>query len=90
MRKLSQRQETILAFINEYMDDHGYPPSIREIGAAAGISSTSVVDYNLKALERNLCMAVISALPEGLIEILPYFKHYDICRDYLVNTRRHS
>ena len=53
MRKLSQRQEAILAFINEYMDDHGYPPSIREIGAAAGISSTSVVDYNLRVLERD-------------------------------------
>ena len=54
MRKsLSQRQEAILAFINEYMDDHGYPPSIREIGSAAGISSTSVVDYNLRVLERD-------------------------------------
>lgn len=53
MRKLSQRQEAILAFINEHMDDHGYPPSIREIGSAAGISSTSVVDYNLRVLERD-------------------------------------
>jgi repressor LexA len=53
VRKLSQRQESILAFINEYMDDHGYPPSIREIGGAAGISSTSVVDYNLRVLERD-------------------------------------
>ena len=53
MRKLSQRQETILAFINDYVDEHGYPPSIREIGAAAGISSTSVVDYNLRILERD-------------------------------------
>jgi len=53
VRKLSRRQELILAFINDYMDEHGYPPSIREIGAAAGISSTSVVDYNLKALERD-------------------------------------
>ena len=53
MRKLSQRQEGILAFINEYVDDHGYPPSIREIGAAVGISSTSVVDYNLRVLERD-------------------------------------
>src|SRR5262249_41241797 len=33
--------------------EHGYPPSIREIGQAVGISSTSVVDYNLRALERN-------------------------------------
>lgn len=53
MRKLSQRQEGILAFINEYVDDHGYPPSIREIGGAVGISSTSVVDYNLRVLERD-------------------------------------
>ena len=53
MRKLSQRQEAILAFINEHVEDHGYPPSIREIGAAAGISSTSVVDYNLRVLERD-------------------------------------
>ena len=53
MRKLSQRQEGILAFINEYVEDHGYPPSIREIGAAVGISSTSVVDYNLRVLERD-------------------------------------
>lgn len=52
-RNLSQRQAAILAFINEYMDDHGYPPSIREIGSAAGISSTSVVDYNLRVLERD-------------------------------------
>jgi repressor LexA len=52
-RSLSQRQAAILAFINEYMDDHGYPPSIREIGSAAGISSTSVVDYNLRVLERD-------------------------------------
>lgn len=53
MRSLSPRQEAILAFINEYADDHGYPPSIREIGSAAGISSTSVVDYNLRVLERD-------------------------------------
>jgi repressor LexA len=52
VRKLSTRQQAILAFIEEYADEHGYPPSIREIGAAAGISSTSVVDYNLRALER--------------------------------------
>lgn len=52
MRKLSDRQQAIYDFIQEYAADHGYPPSIREIGQAVGISSTSVVDYNLKALER--------------------------------------
>jgi repressor LexA len=52
MRKLSDRQQAILDFVAEYTSDHGYPPSIREIGQAVGISSTSVVDYNLRALER--------------------------------------
>jgi repressor LexA len=52
MRKLSERQQRILDFLAEYTADHGYPPSIREIGQAVGISSTSVVDYNLRALER--------------------------------------
>src|SRR5690348_6335322 len=53
MRKLSERQQRILDFVVEYTGEHGYPPSIREIGQAVGISSTSVVDYNLRALERN-------------------------------------
>jgi repressor LexA len=50
-RRLSKRQQRILEFVNEYLADNGYPPSIREIGAAAGISSTSVVSYNLRRLE---------------------------------------
>jgi repressor LexA len=48
---LSERQKRIVEFLNEYVGKNGYPPSIREIGAAAGISSTSVVSYNLKRLE---------------------------------------
>jgi repressor LexA len=49
--RLSERQRTILEFLNEYVEENGYPPSIREIGAATGTSSTSVVSYNLKRLE---------------------------------------
>ena len=52
MRNLSDRQRRILEFVARYTGEHGYPPSIREIGQAVGISSTSVVDYNLRALER--------------------------------------
>ncbi len=48
---LSERQVRILAFIRQYGDEHGFPPTIREIGKAAGISSTSVVKYNLERLE---------------------------------------
>jgi repressor LexA len=49
--RLSDRQQKILAFLGDYVEENGYPPSIREIGAAAGISSTSVVSYNLQRLE---------------------------------------
>ena len=47
---LSLRQEKILDFIRRFANDHGFPPTIREIGAAADISSTSVVNYNLTKL----------------------------------------
>jgi repressor LexA len=51
-KKLSDRQKNILKYIEDYVDERGYPPSIREIGDKVGISSTSVVDYNLRVLER--------------------------------------
>ena len=50
-KHISKRQERILEFLGEYIEENGYPPSIREIGTAAGISSTSVVSYNLRRLE---------------------------------------
>jgi len=51
--RLSERQQKILEFLNEYVEENGYPPSIREIGTATGTSSTSVVSYNLKRLEEH-------------------------------------
>lgn len=50
--KLSKRQQTILNFLAKYVEDHKRPPTIREIGEASSISSTSVVSYNLDKLER--------------------------------------
>ncbi len=52
MEGLSPRQRGILRFIGEFKKGHGYPPTIREIGAALKISSTSVVNYNLNILEQ--------------------------------------
>lgn len=49
--QLSARQEKIVEFIRRSVQDHGYPPTVREIGRAVGITSTSVVDYNLNILE---------------------------------------
>ncbi len=52
MRKLSSKQQRIFDFIRRFLLDRGYPPTIRDIQGGCGISSTSVVDYNLKVLEK--------------------------------------
>tara|TARA_B100000029_G_scaffold103990_1_gene94499 strand:- start:2656 stop:3309 length:654 start_codon:yes stop_codon:yes gene_type:complete len=49
---LTGRQLQVLNAIKGYIDDHGYPPSIRELGQLVGIKSTNGVSDHLKALER--------------------------------------
>ena len=51
MKKLSDKQQLMLAFIEEFIDDHDYPPTIRDIQAGCDITSTSVVSYNLDRLK---------------------------------------
>ena len=51
MKDLSRRQRAILDFIEGFLADNDYPPTIRDIQRELAISSTSVVDYNLKVLE---------------------------------------
>jgi repressor LexA len=46
------RQDRMMRYIERYVDDHDRSPSIREIKQECDISSTSVVDYNLKALQK--------------------------------------
>jgi repressor LexA len=48
---LSPRQQDIVSFMRRFVEENGYPPTIREIGRAVNISSTSVVDYNLNILQ---------------------------------------
>ncbi len=52
MKSLSTKQQAILDFLRQFIRDKDYQPSIRDIQLGCKISSTSVVDYNLKALER--------------------------------------
>lgn len=47
---LSDRQKAILIYIEDFRDEVGFPPTIREIGEACDIGSTSVVNYNLNKL----------------------------------------
>ncbi|OGO32229.1 MAG: repressor LexA [Chloroflexi bacterium RBG_16_56_11] len=51
MKKLTDKQRRMLEFIDRFLDERGYPPTIRDIQSGCGISSTSVVDYNLDILE---------------------------------------
>lgn len=48
--KLSERQRNILKFMESFIEQNGFPPTIRQIGEATGIASTSVVNYNLNKL----------------------------------------
>jgi len=65
-KRLSEKQRRILEFVGEYIDDNGYPPSMREICSAAGISSTSVVSYNLDRLEEAGLIARDREVSRGL------------------------
>src|SRR5258706_8993654 len=51
-QSLSERQRAMMEFISRFSDENGYPPTIREIGAAVNIKSTSVVNYNLNKLNK--------------------------------------
>jgi repressor LexA len=52
MKTLSSKQKRILAFLRHFREEKDYPPTVRDILKGCGISSTSVVDYNLKIMER--------------------------------------
>ncbi|HIY33498.1 MAG TPA: transcriptional repressor LexA [Candidatus Eubacterium faecigallinarum] len=51
MEKLNDKQKEIFEYIKEIISQRGIAPSVREIGSAVGLSSTSSVQYNLNALE---------------------------------------
>ena len=50
-RKITKRQQQIYDFIRAYQQEKGYPPSVREMAAAVGLSSPSTVHAHLSALE---------------------------------------
>jgi repressor LexA len=49
---LTGRQQEIWKFLTDYVDEHGYPPTVREIGQAVGLASPSTVHAHLANLER--------------------------------------
>jgi repressor LexA len=51
--ELTARQQEIWQYLVQYVDDHGYPPTVREIGDAVGLASPSTVHAHLANLERS-------------------------------------
>ena len=66
MKTVSRRQQAILQFIERFLDENDYPPTIRDIQSELDISSTSVVDYNLKALEARGLIRRNSKISRGI------------------------
>ena len=52
MKNLTAKQQQIYDYIRSFTAEHGYPPSVREIGEAVGLSSPSTVHFHLKGLEQ--------------------------------------
>jgi repressor LexA len=63
---LSDKQRKIIEFIGEFIRRHAYPPSVREVLKGGGISSTSVVAYNLNLLERQGYIARDKEISRGI------------------------
>ncbi len=65
-KPLSERQQKMLNFIHKYIGENGRPPTIREIGGAVDISSTSVVNYNLTRLKEKGLLERDAEVSRGL------------------------
>ena len=51
MPRTSNKAQMIVDYVNEFIQENGYSPSVREIGAAVGLRSTASVSYHLQALQ---------------------------------------
>ena len=51
MSRTSNKAQLILTFVNQFIQENGYAPSVREIGAAVGLHSTASVSYHLQQLQ---------------------------------------
>jgi repressor LexA len=65
-KKLSDKQQQILDFVNDQVEEKGYPPSVREICSAVGFKSTSTVHSYLEKLEKNGLISKDPTKPRAL------------------------
>jgi len=69
--RLTPRQEQILGFIRDYGERNGYAPSMREIGGAVGLTSTSAVSYQLSILQNKGHLRRVPGRPRAVEVLLP-------------------
>ena len=80
MPRTSNKAQMIVDYVNQFIQENGYSPSVREIGAAVGLRSTASVSYHLQALqEKGLLQspgakgrkrAIVTALRPGQIPVI--------------------
>jgi repressor LexA len=66
MEQVSERQQAMLTFIEEFVRENGYPPTYEEIRIALGISTKSLVNHHLEALEAAGCLSRVPNTPRGI------------------------
>ena len=57
MPRTSNKAQLIVDYVNQFIQENGYSPSVREIGAAVGLRSTASVSYHLQALQEKGLLA---------------------------------
>lgn len=80
MPRTSDKAERILDYVNQFIRENGYAPSVREIGAAVGLRSTASVSYHIQALQdRGLLLtpdakgrkrAIVTGVRQGQIPVV--------------------
>jgi repressor LexA len=76
---VSDRQRAILDYLRDFVDEHGYPPTVREIGEAVGLRSPSTVHAHLAQLERAGLLRRDPTKPRA-IELTDRIAHTDVRR----------
>ena len=71
MKALTKKRKEVLEAVISFIDRHKYPPSVRDVVQMCNMSSTSVADYHLKALERDGYIRREAAVSRG-IEVIGY------------------
>lgn len=68
--RLTRRQHDLLTYVVDYTDQHGYPPTVREIGDGIGLASTSSVHHQLTVLNR-VGLIRVDATSSRAIDVRP-------------------